>query len=94
MNTGDLLCGSFCTSSVKDAPGTLNLVNTLFTVLVERCEGLRTSSLHHQKLSQSSKNLWGLGIIQSQDMALAASSLNNNSMFSTIKAMPPPFSYC
>ena len=77
MNAGDVLCGSFCTSSAKDAAGTLNLVNRLFIVLVKRCKELRISSLHHQKLYQISKKLWRLGIIQSQDVALAVSSLNS-----------------
>lgn len=77
MNAGDALCGCFCTISAKDAAGTLSLVNKLFTALVKRCKELKTSSLHYQKLYQSSKKLWVLGIIQSQDMALAVSSLNS-----------------
>lgn len=58
VKAGDMLCGSFCTSSAKDAAGTLNLVNRLFTVLVKRCKEPKTSLLHHQKLYQNSKKLW------------------------------------
>lgn len=50
MNAGDVLCGSFCTSSAEDAAGTLNLDNKLFMVLVKRCKELSTFLLHHQKL--------------------------------------------
>lgn len=50
MNAGDVLCGSFCTSSAEDAAGTLNLDNKLCMVLVKRCKELSTFLLHHQKL--------------------------------------------